>query len=63
MATNSGYIVGGNIGVNYAATGGGLSLAFGTSARGIMSVGSQAVADGVAPMIHKIFLTSWLPIR
>jgi hypothetical protein len=45
VATNSGYIMGGNIGVNY--PGAGITLAFGTSGRGIMSAGSQAVADSV----------------
>lgn len=45
-ATNSGYIVGGNIGVNYAGNSPtGYALAFATSGRGIMSDGYQAVAE------------------
>ncbi len=47
-ATNSGYIVGGNIGVNYPGTSpSGYSLNFATSGRAIMSDGYQAVADSV----------------
>ncbi|MGH7132902.1 MAG: hypothetical protein ACREJO_13250 [Phycisphaerales bacterium] len=47
-ATDSGRIYGGNIGVNYAdRSPTGFALSFGTSARGIMSPGSQAVAHNV----------------
>jgi PEP-CTERM motif len=47
-ATNSGYIYGGDVGVNYPGLSpSGFSLSFGTSARGIMSPGHQAVADSV----------------
>ena len=48
VGTASGFINGGNIGVNYPGLSPtGFSLAFGTSARGIMSPGSQAAADSV----------------
>lgn len=47
-ATNSGYVVGGNIGVNYPGLSpSGFSLNFGTSGQAIMSDGYQAVADSV----------------
>ncbi len=48
LATGTGNIVGGNIGVNYPGTSPtGFSLAFGTSGRAVMSDGFQAVADSV----------------
>lgn len=46
-ATGSGYIMGGNIGVNYSGYDSNRDLAYGTSSRAIMSDGYQAVANVV----------------
>src|SRR3989442_7683972 len=48
VATDSGHIRGGNIGVNFPGrTSDGYSMKYATTGRAIMDVGSQAVADSV----------------